>query len=170
MYSAAVRVFMCGDPLDLDDAADSRAGLTMAISRVRRGADSVGPEITVTFTSTTLMRVRSTPPRQFEVLYLRDGIIVGGGPMLNLPGDVSPQVLDLVGYGFVVAPGRPSTHDLGRRDMLCPSLSWRQVWSAVPSYEVVVLQGPVAGQPSEMWMDLPAPGLPLLASRMALPQ
>ena len=161
---------MCGDRLDLHDAAESRAGLTMVISRVRRGADNLGPEVTVTFTSTTLMQVRSTQPRQFEVLYLRDGIIVGGGPMLNLPGDESPQILDLVGYGFVVAPGRPSTHDLGRRDTLCPSLSWRQVWSAAPSYEVVALQGPITGRPSEMWMEPPALGRPLLASRMVLPR
>jgi len=60
LSSTAARAFMCGDRLDLHDAAESRAGLTMVISRVRRGADNMGPEVTVTFTSTTLMQVRST--------------------------------------------------------------------------------------------------------------
>jgi hypothetical protein len=90
--------------------------------------------------------------------------------MLNMPGDESRQFVDLVRYGFAVEPARPSSHDVGRCDRLCPSLRWHQVWSAARSYEVVVLQGPVTGQPPEMTMDPPAPGRPLLISRVALPR
>jgi hypothetical protein len=167
----ASKVYMCGQRLVLPDEAASRSGLTMAISGVRRGAGDTGPDITVTFTATTTMQVFSSPPNLFEVLYLRDGIIVGGGPMLNLPGDESEQGLDAIGYGFTVGPGRPSSHDAGRRDTLCPSLTWSEVWSAPQSYEIVVLQGPVTGQPPEMSLGMPTAGQqPLLVSRASLPR
>jgi hypothetical protein len=163
-------VYMCGEPLVQTYAVDNPWGLTMAISAVRRGVDAVGPDITVTFTATTSVFVASSPPQLFEVLYLKAGIIVGGGPMLNMPGDESSQTLDLVRYGFAVEPGRPSSQNLGRRDTLCPGLSWQQVWSAPRSYEVVVLQGPVTGQPPEISVGIPAPHLPLLSSRSSLPR
>jgi hypothetical protein len=163
-------VYICGQPLVQAYAGDNRSGLRMAISAVRRSADNVGPDVTVTFTATSPVFVASSPPQLFEVLYLRDGIIVGGGPMLNMPGDGSRQTLDLVRYGFAVEPGRPSSQDLGRRDTLCPGLTWRQVWAAPQSFEVVVLQGPVTGQPPEIFLGIPAPHLPLLAGRSSLPR
>jgi hypothetical protein len=169
--SETSKVYMCGQRLVLPDEAASRGGLTMAISDVRRGAGDTGPDITVTFTATTTMQVISGPPNLFEVLYLRDGIIVGGGPMLNLPGDESLQGLDMIGYGFTVGPDRPSSHDAGRRDTLCPSLTWPDVWSAPQSYEIVMVQGPVTGQPPEMSLGVPGAGQrPLLVSRASLPR
>lgn len=116
------------------------------------------------------MHIVSSPPRLFEVLYLRAGVIVGGGPMLNLPGDVTPQGVDLIGYGFDVAPDRPSTQELGPRNMLCPSLSWAAVWSAPQSYEVVVLQGPVEKLPQQTSLGIPVLGAPLLVSRAGFPR
>jgi hypothetical protein len=164
-------VYICGQRLVLPDEAASRGGLTMAISGVRRGAGDTGPDIMVTFTATTAMQVRSSPPNLFQVLYLRDGIIVGGGPMLNLPGDESMQGLDPIGYGFTVGPGRPSSHEAGRRDTLCPSLTWPKVWSASRSYEIVMLQGPVTGQPQEISLGVPVAGQQsLLVSRARLPR
>lgn len=56
--------------------------------------------MSVTFTADCALNVRRSPPSYFEVLYLNDGIIVGGGPMLNLPGDTTPQAMPLKGDGF----------------------------------------------------------------------
>lgn len=164
----AANLFICGQRLVLPDAASSRAGLTMAISDLRYSSGDVGPDITVTFTATSATQVRSSPPRLFEVLYLRDGVIVGGGPMLNPPDDVTPQGIDLVGYGFAAGPGQPNRQDLGRRDALCAPLSWPEIWSRPQAYQVVVLQGPVSGSPPAVSLGVPSPGAPLLASRASL--
>src|SRR4029079_15355631 len=124
-----------------------------------------GPAIEVAFTASADLKVFASPPNLFEVLYLRDGIIVGGGPMLNMPGDESPQGVDLVGQRFLVGPGSPTTFYLGPRDALCTSVTLTQVWSAPGSYEVVVLLGPVTAapaQPSSLTVGVPVVGQPLL--------
>ncbi|MEH0842457.1 hypothetical protein V6U81_08715 [Micromonospora sp. CPCC 205711] len=161
-------VFECGRRLTLTDAPSSRSGLTMTVGPTRFRAAGLGPALTVTFTASAATQVVSSPPTLFQVLYLRDGTIVGGGPMLNVPGDPTPQGIDAVGYGFPVAPDRPARFDLGPRDRLCPSLSWQQVWSAPSAYEVVVLQGPVERGPEQTTLGIPALDGPLLASRVGL--
>jgi hypothetical protein len=48
------------------------------------------------------------------VLYLDEGVIVGGGPMLNKAGDLTGQGVNLVGGGFPLEAGVPSIEKLGR--------------------------------------------------------
>jgi len=164
-------VYMCGERLVLPDATNSREGLTLSVSAAKSGSN-VGPDVTVTFTAGTAVHVTASPPALFEMLYLDDGIIVGGGPMLNPPGDMTSQGIDAIGTGFDVGPGHPSVQQPGRRDTLCQSLSWSKVWSAAHRYEVVVLQGRVekvgAGQ---LTLGIPLPlDTPLLVGRVAFPQ
>jgi hypothetical protein len=167
--SATTALFVCGQSLQAVDAASTRSGLTMAVGSVRRVADDAGPDLTVTFTAASRLHVMSSPPRLFEVVYLRDGIIVGGGPMLNPPGDASPQGQDLPGYGFEVGPDRPASLALGPRPALCPPLSWPQVWSTPQSFEVMVVQGKVEIADGRASLNVPAPGFPLLLARAGLP-
>ncbi|MDT5028610.1 MAG: hypothetical protein QOE61_5036 [Micromonosporaceae bacterium] len=107
------------------------------------------------------------------MLYVRDGVIVGGGLMLNQPGDMTPQGMVLIGSGFDVGPGRPITEDLGRRDKVCPDLTWPQVWSAPQRYEVVLVQGRVPPRPDvgpdHLLLDIPTLGYwPLIVARTRL--
>jgi hypothetical protein len=123
---AEVLPFTCAEALTLPDTAPTRSGLTMSLT-ARRVDDETGPALTVTFTADRALNVRSTPLQLFEVLYLRNGVIVGGGPLLNQPGDTTPQAVPLVNGGFDVDPDHPSTDVLGPRDALCPGLGWSQV-------------------------------------------
>jgi hypothetical protein len=161
-------VFMCGRRLELPDAASTRSALTMTVGSARYRSEEVGPMLSVTFTASAATHVTSSPPGLFQVLYLRDGLIVGGGPMLNGPGDTQPQGIDAVGYGFEVGPGHPAQLDLGARDRLCPSLTWHQIWSEPEAYEVVVLQGPVQGGSGQLSIGIPALSGPLLTGRARL--
>ena len=129
----------------------------MTLGQPGKLTDAGGPALTVTFTSDRPLRVQGSPPKLYEVLYLRDGIIVGGGPMLNRSGNLTPQGLDLIGYGFDVDPSRPYTVDTDRRDTLCPDQTWPAVWSEPHSYQVVLVQGPVVpgpgGGPDQVLLD-----------------
>jgi hypothetical protein len=145
----------------------------MTLSTVRKVADDAGPKLAVTFTADRTFAVRGSPASLFEVLYLKDGVIVGGGPMLNRPGDLTAQAMDLVGAGFDVGPGNPSTQDLGPRNELCPGLTWRQIWSEPRSYEALLVLGhvqPMPGNGSDTFLvDIPTLGYgPLLVARAAL--
>jgi hypothetical protein len=164
-------VYMCGDRLALPDIASSRNGLTMEV-QAKKSADDGGPSLTVTFTSRSHVHVTSSPPQLFEVLYLRGGVIVGGGPMLNMPGDTRSQGIEPVGHGFDIAPDQPSNQDLGRRNTLCPPLTWANVWSAPELYYVVVLQGQVENLSPQQWvLDVPLPlDGSLLMSRTMFPR
>ncbi len=163
--------FVCGEGAAFGPgAAASRAGLTMTLSTQRSSTD-VGPDLAVTFTADRSLHVRGSPPTLFEVLYLREGVIVGGGPMLNESGDATPQGLNLPGYGFDVDPDRPWTDALGRRDRLCAGLTWREVWSEAQRYEVVLVQGQVLRHivPDGILLDIPTLGYwPLLVARTPL--
>ena len=115
----------------------------MRLSNVSKVDDSSGPGLTATFTADRSLRVDGSPANLFEVLYLKDGVIVGGGPMLNQPGDLTPQAMPLIGAGFHVDPDNPWTMDLGPRHRLCPALSWPESWSEPQRYEAVLVQGRV---------------------------
>ncbi|MEU7871393.1 hypothetical protein [Dactylosporangium sp. NPDC049140] len=150
-------VYMCGERLRLPDAASSRGGLTMSLT-VRGAGTDRGPDLTVTFTAKSGLVVTASPPELFQVLYLEDGVIVGGGPMLNRPGDTSAQGLDAIGRRFTVGPGAPSEQRLGPRDTLCPALTWSRVWSHASRYDVVVVQGPLEPTgPDEAALGIPLP-------------
>jgi hypothetical protein len=150
-------VYMCGERLDLPHTASTRSGLSMSVA-VRGAKGDHGPDLSVTFTAQTSLTVTASPPELYQVVYLRDGVIVGGGPLLNQPGDTSEQGLDAVGTQFTVGPGSPSTQSLGRRDALCPSLTWQRVWSEAKRYEVVVVQGPIEQTgPAETVINIPLP-------------
>jgi hypothetical protein len=168
------RPFVCGEELMLGpDASTTRAGLTMTLSQSRKVSDGIGPDLAVTFTADRPLHVQGSPPKLFEVLYLKDGVIVGGGPMLNQPGDMTPQGMDLIGSGFDVGPGSPNTQYPGRRDTVCPGLAWPQVWSEPQQYEVVLVQGRVLpgpdSAPDQLLLDIPTLGYwPLLVSHARL--
>ena len=168
------RPFVCGEELALGPgAAATQAGLTMTLSKARKVGESTGPDLEVTSTADRPLRVQGSPPYLFEMLYVRDGVIVGGGPMLNQPGDMTGQAMSLIGSGFDVGPGRPITVDLGRRDKLCPGLTWPQVWSAPQRYEVVLVQGRVLPRPEvrpdHVVLDIPTLGYwPLIVARARL--
>ncbi|MBT2453115.1 hypothetical protein J7F03_40080 [Streptomyces sp. ISL-43] len=158
--------YVCGQSLDLSGAASTRDGLTLEFGSIRRTSDQAGPEIAVSLRSDTRRTVVSTPSASIEVLYLKDGVIRGGGPMLNPPGDLSPQGVDMAGRPVDLEPGRPDVQQLGERDALCPSSSWSEVWSDPAGYEVVV----VLQQPVEVPAAQPAPNaLPPLVVRAPLP-
>ncbi|MBT2478154.1 hypothetical protein [Streptomyces sp. ISL-94] len=157
--------YVCGQSPDLPGAASTRDGLTLEISSVRRTSSQAGPEIAVSLRSDTRRTVVSTPPASIEVLYLKDGVIRGGGPMLNPPGDLSPQGVDMAGHPVDLEPGSPSVQQLGERNALCPSSSWSEVWSDPAGYEVVV----VLQQPVETPAAQPAPNVPPLVVRAPLP-
>jgi hypothetical protein len=169
-----LRPFVCGEELALGpDAAATQAGLSMTLSEVRKVGESTGPALEVTFTANRWLRVQGSPPYLFEVLYTRDGVIVGGGPMLNQAGDMTGQAMSLIGSGFDVGPGHPITEDLGRRDKLCPGLTWPQVWSAPQRHEVVLVQGPVMPMadngPDHLRLEIPTLGYwPLIVARTRL--
>jgi hypothetical protein len=158
---------MCGQRLALGDARNARSGLTMTVSVTKITSDT-GPALKVSFTSVTTTQVSSSPPSLFEVLYLREGMIVGGGPLLNQPGDDSLQGLNLEGDGFMLSAGQPSIHELGPRNTLCASLSWSQMWTDPRSVEVLVLQGEVTGKPPEISIGTPSLASPLLVARANL--
>jgi len=165
---------VCGDALELGTGAGaSQAGLTMTLGQPSKLSDGQGPVLAVTFTSNRRLRVQGSPPKLYEVLYVRDRIIVGGGPMLNASGDLTPQGLDLIGYGFDVDPSRPYTVDLDRRDQLCPDQGWPSIWLQPQRYQVVLVQGPLVpgpgDGPDQVLLDIPTLGRsPLMVSRAAL--
>jgi hypothetical protein len=106
------------------------------------------------------------------VLYLRDGIIVGGGPMLNEPGDLSGQGMLLIGGPFDVGVGQPFITALGPRNKLCPGLTWPAIWSEPGQYEAILVKGPVTPSVDEEHVRLDIPTLgrwPLMVSRVRFP-
>jgi hypothetical protein len=138
------RPFVCGEQLLLGPgASDTQGGLTMALSKVRKVDDTTGPELEATFTADRSVYVDAFPETYWEVLYLDDGVIVGGGPMLNKAGDLTGQGVNLVGGGFPIEAGIPSIEKLGQRDRLCDGLTWPEVWAAPDRYQAVLVLGPV---------------------------
>jgi hypothetical protein len=165
------RPFVCGEELVLLDANGAQAGLSMTLSEAHKVGDDTGPDLAVTFAADRPLHVSTSPPRLFELLYLQDGYIVGGGPMLNQPGDLTSQGVVLIGESFDVSPGLSSTHDLGQRDALCPGLTWAQIWSHPQRYEAVLVQGPVlpGDSPGTVHLEIATLGYwPLLIARAPL--
>ena len=166
------RPFVCGENLLLGpDASDARAGLTMSVTNASKIDHATGPDLAVKFTADQPMHVRISPTELFQVLYLRDGLIVGGGPMLNEAGDPSAQGLSLPGSAFDVDPEHPWSDGLGPRNRLCAPLTWPEVWSQHEAYEVVLVQGNVLArqEPPGVLLDIPTLGhWPLLVARAPL--
>jgi hypothetical protein len=131
--------YVCGEPFRPGNGLPTRNGLSLSISSMRKVTDRAGPDMEVTLSANRQLQLVSTPPTSIEVLYLKDGVIVGGGPRLNTPGDHTPQASDLIRYVVDLGPGRASVQKLGPRDQLCPSLRWSEVWALPGQYEVVVL-------------------------------
>ena len=158
------QAYRCGETfVQPSYAVSSRNGLSLAIRSTRRTADNAGPAVEVALAGDRQMAVMSTPPNLIEVLYLKNSVIVGGGPMLAAAGDHGTQGIDRLGYGAQLTPDRPSVQNLGPRDRLCPPLRWSQVWSAPQDFEVVI----VLEQPAELDIQ-PAPDVQLLIARAPL--
>ncbi|MFY1615903.1 hypothetical protein [Micromonospora sp. WMMD736] len=149
-------VYVCGDRYDHVAAAPG-GHLTAEVSSVVKVKNDSGPAVTVTFAATRAVHVASSPPSLLQVLYLKDGVIVGGGPMVNEPGDATSQGVDAIRGGFDLAPGKPHELQLGPREMLCPSLTWPDVWTTPDRYEVAVVIGPVEDRGDELLLNVPLP-------------
>ncbi|WP_380283698.1 hypothetical protein [Kitasatospora purpeofusca] len=164
----AAGIHVCGGRLDLPGETATRDGLTLTVGSVRRADTQAGPRVEAAITADRPLTAVSTPPEYIEVLYLRDGVVVGGGPMLNRPGDGdTPQGVDTVGHPLDLAPGQPLTQQLGARNRLCPSWDWPRVWAEPGGFEVVVL----LRQPVETPATGPAAAGPqLLVARAPFPR
>ena len=165
-----IDVFMCGQSTAGYHIAGTRAGLTMAVKGIHKPPDGGAPAIAVTFTTSTYMKMVSGSPTTFEVLYLRDGVIVGGGPSLNEAGDVTPQPVDMRAFGFPVYPNQHNVLDLGERTRLCGSLTWSDVWADPGPFEALVLHGHVVERDDGFrLLTVPSPlDESMLASRATL--
>ncbi|MFC8720330.1 hypothetical protein [Kitasatospora sp. NPDC057198] len=158
--------YACGRRLPSGGPATAANGITLSILSVRGAGDGSGPEITVGLGADRAFQATGAPPEYLEVLYLRDGVVVGGGPLLKRPGDRYEQGTDAVGYTYRLSPGAPLAVPLGPRDGLCPSVTWPRVWSEPGRYEVVVLVNP----PVELGAPPPSgPPQPWLVARAPLP-
>ncbi|WP_435205692.1 hypothetical protein [Micromonospora sp. bgisy143] len=162
-------VYACGDRYD--QPGTSSAGiLSAALTSVAKVNADSGPAVTVTFAARRAVHVASSPPSLLQVLYLRDGTIVGGGPMVNQPGDATSQGIDAIRGGFDLAPGKPHELQLGPREMLCPSLTWPEIWARPDRYEVAVVIGPVEDRGDELLLNVPLPpSAASLVTRAVLP-
>ena len=136
-----IDVFMCGQSTAGYHVGGTRGGLTVAVNGIHKPADGRAPAISITFTAASYMKMVSGSPSTVEVLYLRGGIIVGGGPSLNEAGDRYPQSVDMRAFGFPVYPNQDNVLDLGERTHLCGSLTWGDVWAEAERFEALVLQG-----------------------------
>ncbi|MFF0316962.1 hypothetical protein ACFYPH_20315 [Micromonospora sp. NPDC005252] len=154
-------VYVCGDRYDQPDTP-SAGILSAELSSVAKVNGDSGPAVTATFAATRAVHVASSPPSHLQVLYLKDGVIVGGGPMVNKPGDTRAQAVDAIRDGFDLAPGKPHTQQLGPREMLCPSLTWPDIWAAPDRYEVALVLGPIEDRGEELALGVPLP--PAVAS------
>ncbi|MEU8215587.1 hypothetical protein AB0C47_07445 [Micromonospora taraxaci] len=148
--------YVCGDRYD-QPATPSGGILSAALSSVATVNADSGPALTVTFAASRAVHVASSPPAYFQVLYLKNDVIVGGGPMVNKPGNTTAQAVDAIRDGFDLAPGKPHTQDLGPREMLCPSLTWSDVWAVPDRYEVALVLGPIENNGEEVALGVPLP-------------
>ncbi|GLW54090.1 hypothetical protein [Kitasatospora phosalacinea] len=131
--------YVCGQRLPVEGASATAGGITLSVSAARGAGDGSGPEVTAGFGADRVLTVIGAPPQYLEALYLRDGVVVGGGPLLNAPGDRSVQSGNYAGHRYLLAPGPPLAVPLGARDRLCPSVAWPQVWAEPGRYEVALL-------------------------------
>ncbi|GGO31837.1 hypothetical protein [Micromonospora parathelypteridis] len=154
-------VYVCGDRYDHPGSTPGGI-LTAEVSSVAKVNDDSGPAVTVTFAATRAVHVASSPPSLLQVLYLKGGVIVGGGPMVNQPGDTIGQGVDAIRSGFDLAPGKPHEQQLGPREMLCPSLTWSEIWATPDRYEVALVLGPIEDRGKELILGVPLP--PTVAS------
>lgn len=157
-------VYVCGDRYD-QPVTPPVGVLSAELSSVATVNADSGPTLTVTFAATRAVHVASSPPSYLQVLYLKNDVIVGGGPMVNKPGDTGAQAVDAIRDGFDLAPGKPHTQNLGPREMLCPSLTWSDVWAAPDRYEVALVLGPIEDNGEEVALGVPLP--PAAASLVA---
>ncbi|GIF53488.1 hypothetical protein DFJ67_5630 [Asanoa ferruginea] len=147
-------LFICGAPYDVPDSPTVDA-LTVTVTS-QKVSDQAAPALTATFETTRQVFVAAGRPSGMQVLYLKDGIIVGGGPMLNQPGDTRGQGVDPVREGFDVAPGSPHVQNLGPRTTLCGSQTWPEVWSSAGEYDVALVLGPVDVDAHELRFQVPS--------------
>ncbi|SCF10234.1 hypothetical protein [Micromonospora chokoriensis] len=148
--------YVCGDRYD-QPATPPVGVLSAQLSSVAKVDADSGPALTVTFAATRAVHVAASPPSYLQVLYLRNDVIVGGGPMVNRAGGTEAQAVDAVRDGFDVAPGKPHTQGLGPRETLCPPVTWPDVWAAPDRYEVALVLGPIEDHGEEVALGVPLP-------------
>ncbi|MET8364826.1 hypothetical protein ABZU53_14830 [Micromonospora sp. NPDC005194] len=161
--------YVCGDRYD--HPGSTPGGILRAeVSSLTKVNGDSGPTITVTFAAARAVHVASSPPSLLQVLYLKDGVIVGGGPMVNRQGETRGQGVDAIRDGFDLAPGKPHEQQLGPRETLCPSVTWSEIWATPDRYEVAVVLGPVEDRGKELILGVPLPpSVAALVVKAALP-
>jgi len=132
-------IYVCGQKLDLAKVESNRDGVSISINAIESVTVEESPRISIAISADRNVRLISAQPTAIEVLYIGDGVIVGGGPRLNMPGKNDVQWSDLVGYPIELFAAQPKILQLGARPTLCPEMSWVQMWAAPDRYEVVVI-------------------------------
>ena len=127
----------CGRPMKSENTAPEVAGLTMSVSSVRRVSSGAGPAIDAVLDSEQAVDVNGSPAPPLEVLYLKDGVVVGGG--FAQAGRGTPPAEGTLGpQTWMVQAGRPYALKLQEQNTLCPSETWPRIWAHPGDYEVVL--------------------------------
>jgi len=148
------RGFACGDQFQPVPSVDD-GDLTITLHTITETGPAVGPRISIVVDSPQHYLIVGDRDAVFQVLYLRDGRIVGGGPFLRAPGDNAIYANGLIPYIIDTDPKIPSIIDVGPRDRLCPGYDWPSVWADAQAYQVVILFGDVRDR--RPWGDPPTP-------------
>lgn len=159
-------LIVCGQKFSSQGKDSTPGGVSIRFSSVKKVDDKSGPETKLAVSSDQKRTLTSTPPESIRVVYLKDGIVIGGGPALNEPGDLAPQPEFLVGHNIEAGPGKPSIQKLGKRDTLCShsGVGWPQIWKEAAVYEIAVLLFP----PAEVGPKVPDLGSGYLVIRRKL--
>ncbi|MFF0387935.1 hypothetical protein ACFYS8_04480 [Kitasatospora sp. NPDC004615] len=137
----------CGEPLKAEGVAPDIAGFSMSVSSVERVSNETGPAIDAALSAERAVGMGGSPGPALEVLYLKDGAVVGGGFTLIGRGD-PPMKGTLGGQTWLLRVGEPFAMKLREQNTLCPSVTWPQIWAHPGDYEVV-LTLPAAVDPKE---------------------
>ncbi|MFD8477891.1 hypothetical protein [Kitasatospora sp. NPDC059673] len=130
----------CGQPLSTQGTAPTIESVKMSVRSVQRLSNEAGPAIDAALSTERTVHANGWPAPGLEALYLKDGVVVGGGPVRIGRGDPTPPPSgELMGQVWVVREDRPFDMKLREQNTLCPSVTWPQIWAHPGDYEVVLL-------------------------------
>jgi hypothetical protein len=90
----------------------------MALSKVRKVDDTTGPELEATFTADRSVYVARLPETYWRCCTSRTGSSSAEAPRSTSQGTSRRRAVNLVGGGFHVDRGVPSTERSGRRTVV----------------------------------------------------
>ncbi|MFI9782696.1 hypothetical protein ACIHEI_04165 [Kitasatospora sp. NPDC051984] len=127
----------CGRPLKSEGGGSKINGFEMSVSSVQRVSNETGPAVDAVLNSERMVGMGGNPGPALEVLYLKNGAVVGGGFTLTGRGDPKTEGT-LGGQMWLVRAGEPFALKLHEQNALCPSVTWPQIWAHPGDYEVVL--------------------------------